>query len=92
MIQVLRQLNSAVIENDRNSIIATLKNSALKLEKPILLTDASLYLKLFKTCLEEKHNDGSELWLEDVENITKIVASESMNVQRGIMCSHFVYL
>ncbi|KAK9298625.1 hypothetical protein QLX08_008104 [Tetragonisca angustula] len=82
VIQVLRQLNSAVIENDRNSIIATLKNSALKLEKPILLTDASLYLKLFKTCLEEKHNDGSELWLEDVENITKIVASESMNVQR----------
>lgn len=89
MIQVLRQLNSAVIENDRNGIITALENSALKLEKPILSADASLYLKLFKKCLEEKHSDGSELWLEDVENITKIVASESMNIQRGIMCSYF---
>ncbi|XP_006618095.1 ras GTPase-activating-like protein IQGAP1 isoform X1 [Apis dorsata] len=84
VIQVLRQLNSSIVENDRNNVIAALKDSALKLQKDTSATlpkDASLYLKLFKKCLKEKHSDGSELWLEDVENITRIVVSESENVQ-----------
>ncbi|XP_050481598.1 ras GTPase-activating-like protein IQGAP1 isoform X1 [Bombus huntii] len=81
VIQVLRQLNSAVVENDRNGIIAALKNSILKLQTPVSPEDVSLYLKLFKKCLEEKHIDGSELWLEDVENVTKVVNTESSNVK-----------
>ncbi|XP_029050274.2 ras GTPase-activating-like protein IQGAP1 [Osmia bicornis bicornis] len=81
VIQVLRQLNLAVVENDRKGIITALKDTALKLQKPTSPEDASLYLKLFKKCLAEKHFDGSELWLEDVEAITKIVAAEAENVQ-----------
>ncbi|CAL7946505.1 unnamed protein product [Xylocopa violacea] len=81
VIQVLRRLNLAVMENDRNGVISALKDTALKLQKPTSPEDASLYLKLFKKCLEEKHFDGSELWLEDVENITKIVATEAETVQ-----------
>ncbi|PBC33394.1 Ras GTPase-activating protein IQGAP1 [Apis cerana cerana] len=84
IIQVLRELNSSIVENNRNNVIAALKDNALKLQKDTSATlpkDASLYLKLFKKCLKEKHSDGSELWLEDVENITKIVVSESENVQ-----------
>ncbi|XP_017888182.1 ras GTPase-activating-like protein IQGAP1 isoform X2 [Ceratina calcarata] len=81
VIQVLRQLNLAVVENDRTGILTALKDTALKLQKPISPENASLYLKLFKKCLEEKHNDGSELWLEDVENVTKTVAKEAETVQ-----------
>ncbi|KZC12883.1 Ras GTPase-activating-like protein IQGAP1 [Dufourea novaeangliae] len=83
VIQVLRQLNSAVVENDRNGIITALKDTALKLQKPTSPDDASLYLKLFKKCLAEKHFDGSELWLDDVETITKIVAAEAETVQNA---------
>ncbi|XP_076245101.1 ras GTPase-activating-like protein IQGAP1 [Calliopsis andreniformis] len=81
VIQVLRQLNSAVVDNDRNGIINALKDTALKLQKPTSPDNASLYLKLFKKCLTDKHFDGSELWLEDVEAVTKIVAAEAENVQ-----------
>lgn len=61
---------------------ALMKISA-KLKKSTSLEDAGLYIKLFKKCLAEKHSDGSELWLEDVEEISKIVISESENVQLG---------
>ncbi|XP_031839391.1 ras GTPase-activating-like protein IQGAP1 [Nomia melanderi] len=81
VIQVLGQLNLAVMENDRNGILTALKDTALKLQKSTSPDDASLYLKLFKKCLAEKHFDGSELWLEDVEAITKIVAAEAETVQ-----------
>lgn len=92
VIQVLRQLNSAVVENDRNGIIAALKNPILKLQTPVSPEDVSLYLKLFKKRLEEKHIDGSELWLEDVENVTKVVNTESSNVKNGTMHTYFIYL
>ncbi|XP_033341426.2 ras GTPase-activating-like protein IQGAP1 [Megalopta genalis] len=83
VIQVLRQLNVAVMENDRNGILTALKDTALKLQKPTSPGDASLYLKLFKKCLTEKHSDGSELWFEDVEAITEIVATEAETVQNA---------
>lgn len=88
VIQVLGQLNLAVVENDRNGILTALKDTALKLQKSTSPDDASLYLKLFKKCLAEKHFDGSELWLEDVEAITKIVAGEAETVQNGITYFH----
>ncbi|OAD59074.1 Ras GTPase-activating-like protein IQGAP1 [Eufriesea mexicana] len=91
VIQVLRQLNSAVVENDRSGVISALKDTALKLQKPTSPEDASLYLKLFKKCLEEKHFDGSELWLEDVENITKIVAVEAETVQHGLQRNDMLF-
>ncbi|XP_076668779.1 ras GTPase-activating-like protein IQGAP1 isoform X2 [Andrena cerasifolii] len=83
VIQVLRQLNLAVVENDRSGVINALKDTALKLQKPTSPDDASLYLRLFKKCLTEKHFDGSELWLEDVEAIAKTVATEAENVQNA---------
>ena len=84
VIQVLRQLNLAVVENDRAGVINALKDNALKLQKPTSPDDASLYLQLFKKCLAEKHFDGSELWLEDVEAIAKTVTAEAENVQNGM--------
>lgn len=72
------------MENDRDGVITALKDTALMLQKHTSPDNASLYLKLFKNCLEEKHFDGSELWLEDVENVTKVVAAEAENVQNGI--------
>ncbi|XP_054010124.1 ras GTPase-activating-like protein IQGAP1, partial [Hylaeus anthracinus] len=83
VIQVLRQINTAVVNNDRNELMTALKNTALKLQKPTSPDNASLYLKLFKKCLAEKHFDGSELWLEDVETITKVVAAEAETVQNA---------
>jgi hypothetical protein len=67
-------------------MMETLKQISLKLQKVTSPDDASLYLKLFKKCLVEKHSDGSELWLEDVEQITQIVVSEAESVQLGKLC------
>ncbi|XP_012270076.1 ras GTPase-activating-like protein IQGAP1 [Orussus abietinus] len=81
VIQALRKLNLAVMENNRLNIVEILKDPSLKLCDPISSVDASLYLKLFKNCLTENHSDGSELWLEDVEGVTQTVAHESTEVQ-----------
>lgn len=83
VIQVLRNLNSAVIENKRGEVMKALQATSLKLNKPVSLADTSLYLKLFKKCLSEKHSDGSELWLEDIHEVTEKVASEAKDVQSG---------
>ena len=83
MIQVLRQLNTAVIENNRKGVVTALQATSLKLKKPVSLADTSLYMKLFKKCLSEKHSDGSELWLEDIEEVAERVASEAKDVQSG---------
>lgn len=79
--------------NDRVGVITALKDTALKLQNPTSPDDASLYLKLFKKCLDEKHFDGSELWLEDVESVTKMVSAEVETVQNGIpyLLVHFSY-
>lgn len=72
-----------------------LKQISEKLKKSTSPDDAGLYLKLFKKCLTEKHSDGSELWLEDVEQISEIVISESENVQLGnkkCSCNVPIYL
>ncbi|KAK2582629.1 hypothetical protein KPH14_004911 [Odynerus spinipes] len=81
IINILHQLNLAVVENNRSDVVEALKNTALKLHKPTCPEDASLYLKLFRKCLSEKHSDGSELWLEDVENTIQIVTIESEEVR-----------
>ncbi|XP_015599510.1 ras GTPase-activating-like protein IQGAP1 [Cephus cinctus] len=80
-IQVLRKLNRAVVENNQLGLVEALKDVSLKLEKPTTPEDASLYLKLFKKCLAENHIDGSELWLEDVENVAQIVMREVEEVE-----------
>lgn len=83
MIHVLRDLNEAVKKNSRSCMMDALKNISSKLQKTTSPDDAKLYLTLFKHCLCEEHADGSELWLEDVEKITKIVISEAESVQYG---------
>lgn len=95
MIHVLRDLNKAIKKNQQSEMMDALKRVSDKLKKSTSPDDAGLYLKLFKECLAEKHSDGSELWLEDVEQISKIVISESENVQFGnSFCFHnyFNYL
>ncbi|XP_031782642.1 ras GTPase-activating-like protein IQGAP1 [Nasonia vitripennis] len=81
VIDVLRYLNQAVKKNSHSDMMDALKQISLKLQIITSPDDASLYLKLFKKCLAEKHSDGSELWLEDVEQITQIVVSEAESVQ-----------
>ncbi|XP_066597001.1 ras GTPase-activating-like protein IQGAP1 [Prorops nasuta] len=81
-IEALRRLNVAVMKNDRSGLLSVLKDDALKLKNPIPLENASLYLKLFKKCLEEQHSDGSELWLEDVERINNLVVKHAEEVQK----------
>lgn len=85
MIDVLRNLNQAVKKSSHSDMMEALKQISLKLETMTSPDDASLYLKLFKKCLCEKHSDGSELWLEDVEQITQIVISEAESVQLGTL-------
>ena len=77
-------LNHAVKKSSRAEMMKALKEISATLQKPTSPNDTSLYLKLFKKCLEENHSDGSELWLEDVEQIADIVTSESESVQIGM--------
>lgn len=83
VLQALSHLNAAVKNNNRDEMMSILQSSLLTLKKPVSFSDTSLYLKLFKKCLEEKHSDGSELWLEDIEQVTNTVAIEAKNVQSG---------
>lgn len=55
-----------------------------KFDIPTFPYDASLYLKLFKKRLLEKESDGSELWLDDVKTIAKIVTSEIEEIQESM--------
>lgn len=87
VIDVLQNLNEAVKKNSRSHMMEALKQISLKLQKTTSPEDASLYLKLFKKCLAEKHSDGSELWLEDVEQITQVVVSEAESAQLGALNS-----
>ncbi|XP_033210310.1 ras GTPase-activating-like protein IQGAP1 isoform X3 [Belonocnema kinseyi] len=101
VIQVLRNLNSAVTENKRGEVMEALQATSLKLNKPVSLADTSLYLKLFKKCLFEKHSDGSELWLEDIHEVTEKVANEAQDVQsactllaqinKGLQKNNFIF-
>ncbi|XP_048514358.1 ras GTPase-activating-like protein IQGAP1 isoform X2 [Athalia rosae] len=81
LIRVLNELNGAVIEDSRALVINALRDPLLKLKEPISPADASLYLKLFKKCLVENHSDGSELWLEDINDIAQTVVKEVEQVQ-----------
>lgn len=81
--QALQHLNAAVKSNNRDEMMRILQSSLLRLKRQVSFSDTSLYLNLFTKCLEEKHSDGSELWLEDVEEITDTVAKEAKNVQSG---------
>lgn len=77
----LEQLNRSVLTNNRKDLIDALTNKAFKLQTPVSPGDASLYLKMFRMCLNEKNEIGSELWLQDVENVAQFVASEAERVQ-----------
>ncbi|XP_057324303.1 ras GTPase-activating-like protein IQGAP1 [Microplitis mediator] len=77
----LRLLNKAVLENNKTDIIAALKNNLLDPTIPIMEDDAILYLRLFKQCLDEINDERSELWLEDVDFVSKIVVEEVTHVQ-----------
>lgn len=81
VLQALQHLNAAVKSNNRDEMMRILQSSLLRLKRQVSFSDTSLYLNLFTKCLEEKHSDGSELWLEDVEEITDTVAKEAKNVQ-----------
>uniref|UniRef100_A0A0C9RMV3 IQGAP1 protein n=1 Tax=Fopius arisanus TaxID=64838 RepID=A0A0C9RMV3_9HYME len=82
-INILEDLNRAVKSNNRNGVMEALTNPSLKLKSQISPADASLYLALFKRCLEEDHEDGSELWLEDIENVAQMVMAEAEQVQHA---------
>lgn len=62
-----------------------LEQIAQKLNQTPSPKDISLYLKLFKKCLACSHSDGSGLWLEDVEQITKIVSSEAQHLKQSML-------
>ena len=81
LIQILRLLNKSVLEHSRSGVMSALMNESLKLIPSASSADASLYMKLFEKCLKEKHSDGSELWLEDVENIVRFVTDEVEQVK-----------
>ncbi|KAG7199806.1 hypothetical protein KM043_000468 [Ampulex compressa] len=81
VIRVLHRLNTAVLEKDRAGLTAALRDTSLSLERSTSPEDATLYLKLFDKCLAEKREDGSELWLEDVESVGRLVAAEAAEVR-----------
>ncbi|XP_063995334.1 ras GTPase-activating-like protein IQGAP1 [Diachasmimorpha longicaudata] len=82
-IDILRDLNVAVNTNNRKGVIESLTNPSLKLNTPISRADATLYLVLFKRCLDDNHRDGSQLWLEDIENVAQAVVSEVAHVKHA---------
>lgn len=80
-IAVLRVLNNSVKINNRFSLMKALNSPQLRMNNSVSANDATLYLTLFHNCLDDKHSDGSELWLEDIERVSEIVAEEVEDVK-----------
>ncbi|KAK0081320.1 hypothetical protein PV325_012392 [Microctonus aethiopoides] len=75
-INILRKINIAVLTNDSKALMSALNDDLLQLNTQLSFKDGALYLKLFNECLNEKHSDGSELWLDDVKNVVEFIAEE----------------
>lgn len=73
-----------MIENDRDSLTKALETISAKLNIHTSSHDMVLYLKLFKKRLIEKQSDESELWLNDIESIAKMVKSEVSNIEHSM--------
>ena len=84
MINYLRCLNQAVQKNNYSDMVKALELLQPKVQSPLADANSDLYLKLFRECLTQKHDDGSELWLEDVAQIGEIALAEIKEVERGI--------
>lgn len=82
-IDVLRDLNNAVLTNNRERVMTALESNLLNLKTPTSSNDISLYLKMLKERQEQKNFEGSELWLEDIEDIAQQVAEEAQQVKRA---------
>ncbi|KAF7992470.1 hypothetical protein HCN44_001808 [Aphidius gifuensis] len=80
-INILRELNNAVKLNNRSNLIKALCSLHLKINKTISSNDVSLYLKLFHCCLDNKNNDASELWLDDIEYVVDTVDEQIKHVK-----------
>lgn len=85
VIQVLRRLNSAITNNNDAEMMTVLKDISMNLQVPLYDQDTRLYMKLFTDCLELNHFDGSELWLQDVQEILQIAALEVEQIQRSML-------
>lgn len=85
VIEILQQLNRAVAADDCENMMGALEAIAERANVlSTLVYDAPLYLKLFKKRLSEKESDGSELWLDDIENITEIAKSEIEEIKKSM--------
>ncbi|XP_034939382.1 ras GTPase-activating-like protein IQGAP1 [Chelonus insularis] len=75
-IDALKELNKAVLNGDPLAVMAALKNNLVDSSTTLSEKDSALYLKLFKKCLEKNSKDRTELWLEDVNFVTKVAGEE----------------
>ncbi|XP_023246515.1 ras GTPase-activating-like protein IQGAP1 [Copidosoma floridanum] len=89
-VDILQRLNKAVQFNNKVEMLQALEEINVKSDKSTSLMDSSLYMKLFRQCLIDKHSDGSELWLEDVEDIVKTVLLEKSHIERMCSILHYV--
>nr|XP_050869767.1 ras GTPase-activating-like protein IQGAP1 isoform X2 [Vespula vulgaris] len=88
LIQMLHELNLAMVEDNPYTVTEALTKLQLKLYWYITPKDPLFVYKLLKKCLLEKHSDGSELWLDDVENVLSILSKESEKAK--LMCDFLV--
>ncbi|KAL4712639.1 hypothetical protein ACJJTC_007936 [Scirpophaga incertulas] len=79
LVQVIDNINKAVIDEDSVALMQLLKSSSLKLSLPLHKEEHHLYLRLLKKRL--LHRESQSLWLEDIVNTIKDVHDESMIVK-----------
>ncbi|XP_070512336.1 ras GTPase-activating-like protein IQGAP1 [Cardiocondyla obscurior] len=85
VIEILQQINRTVAANDNEKMMEALKIITDKFDIPTYPHDGQFYLKLFKKRLFEKESDESELWLDDIKTVAKIVTAEIEEMQEMII-------
>lgn len=79
MISDLHKVNESVKLNDPDKLIDALNSEKFGHLEPISRGDVGLYLYLFRACM--KKSNSAELWLDDVENVTRQASEEIKNVK-----------
>ncbi|XP_068082254.1 ras GTPase-activating-like protein IQGAP1 [Anabrus simplex] len=87
IILALQLLNAAIQAKDSSATLTAVQNPVLQLGDCISSHDSALLLRVLEDCWIRKQNDGTELWLEDVQEAVKYVlveAEEALRVSRII--------
>ncbi|GBP92748.1 Ras GTPase-activating-like protein IQGAP2 [Eumeta japonica] len=79
LVQIIANINRAVITEDVTYLMTQLKNPALNINIPLHTEESPLYMRFLKRSLSNK--EGQNLWYDDIVNVIFEIDEESHQVK-----------